>query len=75
MENNTTQTISTSKSEQLRKRGKKGLNCLLIGAFLGFISCVLSIINPVPDLYYHILYGLTSVAITVIFVGLYCIFE
>lgn len=75
MYSNTTQTVSTERAAKLKKRGKTGLNCLLIGALLGFISCVLSILNPVPDLYYHILYGLTSVAISVIFVGLYCIFE
>ena len=39
------------------------------------ISCVLSLTNPVPELYYAILYGFTSAAILVIFIGLYFIFE
>jgi hypothetical protein len=46
-----------------------------IGAFLGFISCVCTIINAVPALYNAILYGLTAIAITIIFVGLYFVFE
>ncbi len=75
MNHDTTPTISSEKTAQLKRRGKTGLNCLFIGAFLGFLSCILSITNPIPDLYYHILYGLTSIAITIIFVGLYCIFE
>lgn len=57
------------------KRLTKGFISMGIGAFLGFISCVLSLTNPVPELYYWVLYGLTSVAIVVIFVGLYFVFE
>lgn len=57
------------------KRLTTGFIWMGAGAFLGFISCVLSLINPVPELYYWILYGLTSVAIAVIFVGLYFVFE
>lgn len=53
----------------------KGFIWLGIGAFLGFISCLLSVTNPIPEYYYHILYGLTSVALVMIFVGLYYIFE
>lgn len=46
-----------------------------IGAVLGFISCVLTVINPVPEIYNLILYGLTSIAILTICYGLYLIFE
>ncbi len=53
----------------------KGFLFLCGGAFLGFISCVLTLMNPFPDLYYWILYGLTSVAITLMLVGLYVVFE
>lgn len=52
-----------------------GFFCMGFGAFLGFISCILSIFNPVPELYNLILFGLTSVAILIIFYGLYCLFE
>ena len=52
-----------------------GFFCAGLGAFLGFISCVLSLVNPIPELYNLILFGLTSLAIIIIMVGLYLIFE
>ena len=52
-----------------------GFICAGLGAFLGFISCVLSIVNPIPELYNLILFGLTSLAIIIIVVGLYLVFE
>ena len=57
------------------KRQFRGFIWLGIGAFLGFLSCVLTLTNPVPALYYYILYGLTSVSMTFIFLGLYLVFE
>lgn len=57
------------------KRQMNGFLALGLGAFLGFVSCVLTLVNPVPSLYEVILYGLTSVAILIIFVGLYLVFE
>lgn len=57
------------------KRAVTGFIFLFVGAFLGFISCLLTIINPVPELYYWILYGLTSVAVLIICTGLYFVFE
>ena len=52
-----------------------GFICLGTGAFLGFISCVLTLTNPIPELFNIILYGLTSVAILIICAGLYFVFE
>lgn len=57
------------------KKRFKGFFFLAAGALLGFISCVLSIINPIPALYNLILFGLTSLAILIIFLGLYYIME
>ncbi len=57
------------------KRQSNGFTCIVIGAVLGFISCVLTIINPFPEIYYYILYGLTSVAVLFIFAGLYYFLE
>lgn len=57
------------------KKLSAGMVYMAIGAFLGFISTVLAIFNPVPELYNYILYGLTSVAILIIFWGLYLVFE
>lgn len=57
------------------KRQFNGFILMAIGAFLGFISCVLSIINPIPGLFNVILYGLTMVAILIIVLGLYYVVE
>ena len=57
------------------KKQFMGFAFMAIGAFLGFISCVISLVNPIPELYNLILYGLTSIAIIVIFIGMYCVFE
>ena len=57
------------------KRQFNGFVCLAAGALLGFISCVLTLVNPVPELYNWILYGLTSVAVSIIILGLYYLLE
>ncbi len=67
-----------SLDEQRLKRAKQqNLGFILagIGAVLGFISCVLTLWNPITSIYDLVLYGLTSIAILVIFAGLYLIFE
>ena len=61
--------------ELMKMVADTGFICLGIGAMTGFISCVLTLTNPVPELYNVILYGLTSVAVTIIFIGLYFVFE
>lgn len=57
------------------KRRQTGFILMVAGACLGLISCVLSIFNPIPELFNLILYGLTSVAICIAFAGLYFILE
>lgn len=57
------------------KRQFSGFVCLGVGAMLGFISCVLSILNPIPELYNVILFGFTSLSICIIMLGLYFLFE
>lgn len=57
------------------RRQTRGFIWASLGALAGFISCMLSIFNPIPEMFNIILYGLTSVAITMIVVGLYFLFE
>ena len=68
-------TITTCLTEfkklKLKKRSALGIGFIIAGAFTGFISCVLSIATPHP----LFLYGLTSVAVIIAFIGLYLIFE
>jgi len=67
--------VTEFKKAKYGKRQATGFILMGVGAFLGFISCLLSVLNPVPDLYYWILYGLTSIAIAIICVGMYFVFE
>jgi hypothetical protein len=57
------------------KKQFKGFACMGAGALLGFISLVLSLTNPFPGMYDFFLFGLTSVAVLVVFLGLYLVFE
>jgi len=67
--------IQEFKKAKRAKRSTTGFAFLITGAFVGFVSCVLTIANPVPALYDLVLYGLTSVAILVIVIGLYFVME
>jgi hypothetical protein len=56
-------------------RRSKGFLFASIGAVVGFMGCVLALLNPLPELYYLGLYGFTSLAAILICVGLYFLFE
>jgi hypothetical protein len=57
------------------KRRSIGFVCMAAGAFLGFLSCVLSITHAIPGMFDFIFYGLTSLAVCVVVLGLYYVFE
>ncbi len=63
--------------KKIKNAGKHsiGITCVIIGAVMGFLSCLLAILNPVPAMFHVFLYGITPVAILVLFVGLYLLFE
>jgi hypothetical protein len=67
--------LSQSHQSYKTKRQFTGFVLMAIGAFLGFISCILTVLNPFPEFYSIILYGLKTLAITIIFWGLYFVFE
>lgn len=67
--------LAEFKKEKNSKRQFNGFVYLGVGAFLGFLSCVLTLINQNPELTNWILFGLTSVSIVVICYGLYNLFE
>jgi hypothetical protein len=52
-----------------------GFIALGVGSVMGFISTVLTLINPIPELFNIILYGLTSVALIILIIGLYLVLE
>jgi hypothetical protein len=67
--------LNAYKKFKVAKKQFVGFFCMSLGAFLGFVSCILSLTNPIPELYNLILFGLTSVAISIIVVGMYFLFE
>ena len=66
-----------SEEEKLRraKRSALGLKLMALGAFIGFLSFVLSICNVCPEYISFVLYGLTTVGVAIAFAGIYCVFE
>ena len=57
------------------RRQSVGFVLIAVGAALGLISCVLTLMSQDPELYGIILYGLTSLGILVIFAGFYMVFQ
>lgn len=56
-------------------RQTNGFIWMICGAFLGFVCCVLSLWNPIPELFYPILFGPTPLSIVIVCYGLYLVFE
>ena len=67
--------VQEFKKVKYARRQNAGFIYVAIGAFLGFISCVVNMINPIPEWNDFFLYGLTSLAIVIVFTGLFYIFE
>ena len=67
--------IREFKKVKYAKRQINGFIYISFGALLGFISCVLTIVNPVPELHDVFLFGLTSISVIIVFIGLYYLFE
>jgi hypothetical protein len=63
------------KSMRNVKRRATGFVCMAAGAFLGFLSCVLTITHALPHLFDFIFYGLTMLAVCIVVFGMYCVFE
>lgn len=57
------------------KRRSTGFVCLAAGALLGFLSCVLTITHALPHMFDFIFYGLTTIAVCIVVLGLYYVFE
>lgn len=57
------------------KRRSVGFVCMAVGAFLGFLSCVLTITHALPGMFNVVFYGLTTAAVCIVVLGLYYVFE
>lgn len=67
--------LQTFKKMVSERRQRPGFYCLGLGSFIGFISCVLTMMDVIPGLNGFFLYGLTTLAILVVLYGCYLVFE
>ena len=67
--------LNSIKKMRNERRRSTGFICMATGAFLGFLSCVLTITHALPHMYDFIMYGLTSIAVCIVVLGLYYVFE
>jgi hypothetical protein len=67
--------LQAIKKMRCEKRRTKGFLCMALGAFLGFLSCVLTITHALPHMFDFIFYGLTTMAVFIVVLGLYYVFE
>jgi hypothetical protein len=63
------------KKKKNDERQQIGFIITAIGAFFGFLSCIFTMLDVFPDFRGFVLYGLTSIGIVLIFIGLFLVFE
>lgn len=68
-------TLNFFKKKKSNEKQTIGFIITAIGAFIGFLSCVFTMLDFAPEMRGFMLYGLTSIAIIVVFIGLFLIFE
>ncbi|MBK9106622.1 MAG: hypothetical protein IPL92_19205 [Saprospiraceae bacterium] len=57
------------------KRNTQGWMLMGVGGFIGFVSCVITMIDPLPDFRGLFMYGFTSIAIMMALYGCYLVME
>jgi hypothetical protein len=67
--------VGAYKKHRNAKKQFAGFFYMTVGAFLGFLSCVLTLLDVAPEYATLILFGLTTVGIVLIVVGMYILFE
>jgi hypothetical protein len=63
------------KKQQYAKRQLTGFLLIGIGAFLGFISCLATMTDLIPEWRNFFLYGLSFVGVSLVCWGMYYVFE
>jgi hypothetical protein len=74
-EESVTAYVREYRKKQHEKKRFIGFICCGAGAFIGFMACLLTLLTDSATLGGFFLFGLTSLAVLVIFAGLYLIFE
>lgn len=67
--------VQSFKKKFYKKRQTRGFILMGSGAFVGFLSCVLTMADLFPSLNNLFLYGLTSIAVCIAFLGTYLVLE
>lgn len=67
--------LKAYKKLRIEKRQSTAFLFLVCGAFIGFLSFLIAITNIAPEFHAINLYGVTSLAGIIIFIGLYFLFE
>ena len=57
------------------KKQITGFVFMAIGAFVGFLACVMAMINPLPDIQDFFLFGFTLIAVGLMMYGMYLVFN
>ena len=57
------------------KRQITGFVFMAVGAFVGFLACVMAMINPFPDIQDFFLFGFTLIAVGLMMYGMYLVFN
>lgn len=60
---------------RLSKRITLGWTLMFVGGALGLLSCIITMLDPLPDFRGLFMYGITSVAITMSLYGCYLVME
>ena len=57
------------------KKQITGFVFMAVGAFVGFLACVMAMINPFPDIQDFFLFGFTLIAVGLMMYGMYLVFN
>lgn len=69
------ETIKRFEKYKDSKRIRKGFILMGLGSILGFLSCLFTMLDIMPDFRHFILYGLTTIGVSIAFIGCYFVFE
>lgn len=74
-ENQITEILTLYKKKKNDAKQRLGFILAAVGSFIGFLSCVFSMLDLSAGMRDFMLYGLTTIGIITAFVGLFLVFE
>ncbi|MBK7692246.1 MAG: hypothetical protein IPJ31_14460 [Bacteroidetes bacterium] len=67
--------LTLYKEKKSAARSTKGFILMVVGALIGFTSCMLTLLNVMPEMRDFFMVGLTTIAISIVVLGCYYVFE